>query len=178
MPSTIQATHAVCVAQHTIATPLGKLLLARSSQGLCGVWFEDQSHHPGLLLAPVKASDPLLQQAESELRGYFEGSRAGFTVTLDPQGTAFQQAVWLALRRIARGHTCAYGDIARTINAAQAVRAVGAAIGKNPLSIIVPCHRVVGSSGSLTGYAGGLPRKQALLSLEGAIPAQASSKSL
>ncbi len=166
MNSTLQATHTACVAQHTINTPLGKMLLARSSQGLCGVWFEGQSHHPGPLRAPEKASDPLLQQAESELLGYFDGCTAGFTVALDPHGTAFQQAVWLALRSIARGDTCSYGDIARTINAPQAVRAVGAAIGKNPLSIIVPCHRVVGRDGRLTGYAGGLPLKRALLEME------------
>ncbi len=166
MPSTLQAVHAACVAQHTITTPLGPMLLARSQHGLCGVWFEGQSHHPGPLQAPTKPTDPVLQQAASELLDYFDGGTADFTVVLDPQGTAFQQAVWLALRGIARGHTCAYGDIARTINADLAVRAVGAAIGKNPLSIIVPCHRVVGRNGSLTGYAGGLPRKQALLSLE------------
>jgi methylated-DNA-[protein]-cysteine S-methyltransferase len=166
MPSTIQATHAACTAQHTITTPLGELLLARSQHGLCGAWFEGQSHHPGPLQAPAKPMDPLLRQAASELLDYFDGSTAGFTVSLDPQGSRFQQQVWLALRSIPRGHTCAYGDIARTINAPQAVRAVGAAIGKNPLSIIVPCHRVVGRDGSLTGYAGGLPRKKALLTLE------------
>jgi methylated-DNA-[protein]-cysteine S-methyltransferase len=141
-------------------------LLARSAHGLCGAWFEGQSHHPGPLPASVQPNDPLLQRAEVELQAYFGGSTADFTVALDPQGTAFQRAVWLALRGITRGHTCAYGDIARTIKAPEAVRAVGAAIGKNPLSIIVPCHRVVGRNGSLTGYAGGLPRKRALLTLE------------
>lgn len=166
MTSTIEATKNVCVAQHTITTPLGDLLLARSTQGLCGVWFEGQSHHPGRIEAPVKKSDSLLQQAASELLNYFDGSTADFAVALDPHGTAFQRAVWLALRRIPRGRTSTYGDIARTINAPKAVRAVGAAIGKNPLSIMVPCHRVVGSNGKLTGYAGGLDRKQALLTLE------------
>jgi methylated-DNA-[protein]-cysteine S-methyltransferase len=166
MPSTLQAVQAACVAQHTITTPLGLLLLARSQRGLCGVWFEGQSHHPGVLQAAAVTTDPLLQQAASELHAYFGGNTAGFTVPLDPQGSSFQCAVWSALRTIPRGHTCAYGDIARTINAPQAVRAVGAAIGKNPLSIIVPCHRVVGRDGQLTGYAGGLHRKQALLNLE------------
>lgn len=166
MTSTIEATKSACVAQHTVTTPLGELLLARSALGLCGVWFEGQSHHPGLLAAPVKKSDPLLQLAASELLNYFDGNTADFTVALDPHGSAFQRAVWLALRRIPRGRTSTYGDIARTINAPQAVRAVGAAIGKNPLSIMVPCHRVVGNHGNLTGYAGGLHRKQALLTLE------------
>ena len=166
MPSTLHATHAACVAQHTITTPLGPVLLARSQHGLCGVWFEDQSHHPGPLSASVQPNDPLLRQAELQLQAYFGGSTADFTVALDPQGTAFQLAVWLALRGITRGHTCAYGDIARAIKMPQAVRAVGAAVGKNPLSIIVPCHRVVGRNGRLTGYAGGLPRKRALLTLE------------
>jgi methylated-DNA-[protein]-cysteine S-methyltransferase len=168
MTSTIQATHAACVAQHTITTPLGELLLARTEQGLCGVWFEGQSHHPGVLQAPVKTADPLLQQAALELQAYFGGSSAGFTVPLDPQGSRFQRAVWSALRSIPPGTTCAYSDIALSIQAPQAVRAVGAAIGKNPLSVVVPCHRVVGRNGSLTGYAGGLSRKQVLLALENA----------
>jgi methylated-DNA-[protein]-cysteine S-methyltransferase len=166
MPSTLHATHAACVAQHTISTPLGPMLLARSAHGLCGAWFEGQSHHPGSLQAPVKPTDAVLQQAASELLNYFDGGTHGFTVLLDPQGSVFQQKVWLALRGIARGHTCTYADIARTINAPQAARAVGAAVGKNPLSIVVPCHRVVGRDGNLTGYAGGLPRKKALLNLE------------
>ena len=166
MPSTLHATHAACVAQHTITTPLGPMLLARSQHGLCGVWFEGQSHHPGPLQAPTKPDDPVLKQAASELLNYFDGSTAGFTVLLDPQGSAFQQKVWLALRSIPRGHTRTYADIARAISAPQAARAVGAAIGKNPLSIVVHCHRVVGRNGRLTGYAGGLPRKQALLTLE------------
>lgn len=166
MPSTLHATHAASVAQHTISTPLGPMLLARSAHGLCGVWFEGQSHHPGPLQAPAKPTDPVLQQAASELMNYFDGGTAGFTVLLDPQGSVFQQKVWLALRGIPRGHTSTYADIARTINAPQAMRAVGAAIGKNPLSIVVPCHRVVGTDGSLTGYAGGVPRKRALLDME------------
>ncbi|XVJ71823.1 MAG: methylated-DNA--[protein]-cysteine S-methyltransferase [Rhizobacter sp.] len=142
------------------------MLLARSAHGLSGAWFEGQSHHPGPLQAPAKPTDPVLQQAASELLNYFDGGTDGFMVLLDPQGSVFQQKVWLALRSIARGHTCTYADIARTINAPQAVRAVGAAIGKNPLSIVVPCHRVVGRDNSLTGYAGGLPRKRALLEME------------
>jgi len=178
MPSTMQTLQAICVAQNTITTPLGPMLLARSDRGLCGAWFEGQSHHPGVLQAPVKANDVLLQQAAEELLNYFDGGTAGFTVTLNPQGTTFQQAVWSALRGIARGQTCAYGDIARSLSAPQAVRAVGAAIGKNPLSVIVPCHRVVGRHGQLTGYAGGLQRKQALLNLEGAVPTPASTQTL
>lgn len=96
------------------------------------------------------------------------GERAGFDLALDlGGGTPFQQAVWQALLRIPRGQTASYGALARSIGKTQAVRAVGAAVGRNPLSVVVPCHRVLGSDGSLTGYAGGLERKQALLRLEG-----------
>jgi methylated-DNA-[protein]-cysteine S-methyltransferase len=170
MPSALQATRSACVAQRTLTTRLGPLLLARSQRGLCGVWFEGQSHHPGVLAVPVKSADPVLDQAAAELNNYFAGGASGFTVPLEPQGTAFERQVWLALRDIAYGQTRTYSELAHSLGAAQAVRAVGAAIGKNPLSIIVPCHRVLGRGGRLTGYAGGLPRKQALLNLELSTP--------
>jgi methylated-DNA-[protein]-cysteine S-methyltransferase len=156
------------VAQTQIDSPLGPLLLLRTSAGLAGVWFEGQQHHPGPLDAPLRPADALLQRTGTLLQQYFDGKDVDFDVALDPQGTPFQQAVWQALRRIARGHTCSYGDLARTLAAPAAVRAVGAAIGRNPLSIVVPCHRVIGRDGSLTGYAGGLERKRALLAIESA----------
>jgi methylated-DNA-[protein]-cysteine S-methyltransferase len=160
--------HAACTAQATIATPLGKLLLARTARGLAGAWFEAQKHHPGALAAPVDARDALLRDAAAQLAAYFAGHATRFDVPLDLRGTDFQRAVWQALLRIGAGETRSYREVAQAVGSASAVRAVGAAIGKNPLSIVVPCHRVVGSDGALTGYAGGVERKRALLVLEGA----------
>ena len=119
----------------------------------------------------------LLVRAAAQLRRYFDGNEVSFDIPLDLLGTEFQRAVWAALLRIPAGATRSYGDIAREIAAPQAVRAVGAAVGRNPLSVIVPCHRVVGSDGSLTGYAGGLERKQALLALEGSLVRHAERRS-
>jgi methylated-DNA-[protein]-cysteine S-methyltransferase len=155
------------IAQARVATPLGPLLLARSARGLAGAWFDGQKHHPGELDAPECPDDPLLLQAAAQLLTYFAGERTSFDVPLDPHGTDFQRSVWEALQRIGSGHTRTYADIARELGNPSALRAVGAAVGRNPVSVIVPCHRVLGSDGSLTGYAGGLHRKEALLALEG-----------
>ena len=154
-------------AQSRIDTPLGAMTLAATSQGLAGAWFDAQAHHPGELDAPLQPGQRWLKQAARELQDYFAGKRRDFSVPLDPQGTPFQQRVWRVLRGIPCGALHRYGDIAREIGSPDAARAVGAAVGRNPLSVIVPCHRVVGRDGSLTGYAGGLPRKEALLQLEG-----------
>jgi methylated-DNA-[protein]-cysteine S-methyltransferase len=150
-----------------IATPLGSLTLAATARGLAGAWFDAQKHHPGELQAPNNAAQQHLQQAEREFSAYFERRSLVFSVALDPQGTAFQQQVWQALLQIAPGALSSYGEIARRVGRPEAARAVGAAVGRNPIAIIVPCHRVIGRDGSLTGYAAGLPRKQALLALEG-----------
>lgn len=155
-----------CTAQATIATPLGALLLARTERGLAGAWFEDQKYHAGALDAPERPDDPLLHAAAEQLGDYFAGRSSRFDVPLDLHGTEFQLGVWQALLAIGPGRTRSYLEIARGVGSPKAVRAVGAAVGKNPLSVIVPCHRVVGSNGSLTGYAGGLHRKRALLALE------------
>jgi methylated-DNA-[protein]-cysteine S-methyltransferase len=155
-----------CTAQRRIASPLGPLLLARSATGLAGAWFDAQKHHPAAIDAPERDDDPLLDAAARQLDAYFSGESDAFDVPLDLQGTAFQRAVWAELLRIAPGATCSYGEIARRLGVPSASRAVGAAVGSNPVSIIVPCHRVVGSTGSLTGYAGGLARKTALLRIE------------
>ena len=112
-----------------------------------------------------------IAQARAELDLYFAGRLSEFSVALAPQGTAFQEAVWRRLGQIRWGDTVSYGRIAREIGSPQASRAVGAAVGRNPITVIVPCHRVIGENGTLTGYAGGLPRKQALLELEGIVPA-------
>jgi methylated-DNA-[protein]-cysteine S-methyltransferase len=155
-----------CTAQCRIASPLGTLLLARTADGLAGAWFAEQKHHPAAIAAPERDDDPLLVAAARQLAGYFAGESDSFDVPLDLQGTAFQRAVWAELLRIAPGATCSYGDIARRLAMPAASRAVGAAVGRNPVSVIVPCHRVVGSTGSLTGYAGGLDRKTSLLRIE------------
>jgi methylated-DNA-[protein]-cysteine S-methyltransferase len=174
LPTTLQ--------RHRIASPLGPLLLAASDQGLAGVWFDDQQHRP--LEATVAAwrenpQHPLLQQAAQQIGAYFQsapGATQRFDLPLNlSAGTAFQQAVWRALLEIPAGATRSYAQVAQAVGRPAAVRAVGAAIGRNPLTIVVPCHRVVGSGGALTGYAGGLERKTALLALEGArISTQAS----
>ena len=157
-------------AQTRIDTPLGALTLAATAHGLAGAWFDAQAHHPGALQAPVDSGQRWLAQARRELDEYFAGQRRSFTVPLDAQGTPFQASVWQALRRIGCGQLHSYGAIAQEIGRPAAARAVGAAVGRNPISVIVPCHRVVGRAGALTGYAGGLPRKEALLLLEGVAP--------
>jgi methylated-DNA-[protein]-cysteine S-methyltransferase len=155
------------VLQRRIETPLGPLTAARSAAGLSGLWFDGQKHHPGALGVPEDdGSDPVLSATAAALTAYFSGRP--FTLPrLDPAGTAFQRAVWQALLDIPAGTPATYGRLAARLGRAQAARALGAAVGRNPISILIPCHRVVGSSGALTGYAGGLERKRALLSLEG-----------
>jgi methylated-DNA-[protein]-cysteine S-methyltransferase len=166
MSLTLDSVRHHATAQSLIDTPLGPMRLVRTASGLAGAWFEGQKHHPGELAADERPDDALLRSAATQLRRYFAGMDTRFDLPLDLLGTAFQRAVWAALLRIPAGSTCAYGDIARALGSPQAVRAVGAAVGRNPVSLIVPCHRVVGRDGSLTGYAGGVERKQALLALE------------
>lgn len=157
------------LAQTRFDTPLGPVTLAATAQGLGGLWFDGQAHHPGALNAPEQAGQRWLTQARDELQAYWhDGHGARFSVPLDPGGTAFQQAVWQALRNIPAGGTDRYGEIAARLGRPAAARAVGAAVGRNPISIIVPCHRVLGHGGALTGYAGGLDRKRNLLRREGA----------
>ncbi len=160
-------------AQSRIETPLGPLTLAATARGLALAWFDGQAHRSKTIAAPLVPGHPHLAQAAREFEAYWRDAHARFTVPLDPQGTTFQQAVWQVLRGIAPGRLATYGEVAARIGKPAAVRAVGAAIGRNPIGIIVPCHRVVGRDGSLTGYAAGLPRKQALLEREGALPARA-----
>lgn len=166
MNTTTDSICGACTAQATAPTPLGNLLLARTALGLAGAWFEGQKHHPEPLAAPRRPDDALLRRAAEQLQAYFAGERHAFDVPLDLHGTPFQRAVWQALLSIPSGSTCTYGAIARSLQAATAVRAVGGAVGRNPVSVIVPCHRVIGGDGSLTGYAGGVDRKRALLELE------------
>lgn len=153
--------------QMTVPSPLGPLTLAASPTGLMGVWFETQAHRPELSSWAEDTMHPVLQQAAQELGEYFAGRRRAFTVPLDlSRGTPFQQRVWQELLAIPCGQTTSYGGISHQLRQPKAVRAVGGAVGRNPLGIIVPCHRVIGANGALTGYAGGLSRKVALLNLE------------
>jgi methylated-DNA-[protein]-cysteine S-methyltransferase len=150
-------------------SPLGTMLLAASDRGLAGVWFVGQRHGPDSSGWREDPQHPVLQQAMAQLRAYFAGERSSFDLPLDLQaGTAFQQSVWDALQTIPRGGTTSYAELARRLGKPQAARAIGAAVGRNPVSIVVPCHRVLGTDGTLTGYAGGLERKTALLRLEAA----------
>lgn len=145
-----------------LTTPVGKLRLVASGTQLLRIEFERQHMH-----APhADASSKLLAHCATQLAEYFAGQRAVFTVSLADAGTAFQRSVWQAIRGIPYGETRSYRDIARDIGKPTAARAVGAASGGNPLPIVVPCHRVVGSDGSLTGFAGGLEAKAVLLALE------------
>jgi methylated-DNA-[protein]-cysteine S-methyltransferase len=158
-------------ALHTtrIDTPLGGVRLAATDAGLAGMWFDGQQHSPDTRGWQDHDGHPVLRQAAGQLLAYFDGRRDGFDLPLDlSHGTAFQQSVWQALLAIPRGQTTSYGALSHRLGRPAAVRAVGAAVGRNPISVIVPCHRVVGAYGRLTGYAGGLPRKTALLALEGA----------
>lgn len=153
-----------------IDTPLGRMRLAASEHALVGVWFRDQKHAPDPLVMAqwrVESDHPVLRATGHQLADYFARRRADFSLPLDLSlGTPFQQSVWQALQGIGPGRTLTYGELARRLNAPRAVRAVAAAVGRNPIGIIVPCHRVLGAGGELTGYAGGLPRKAALLQLE------------
>jgi len=152
--------------QATVDSPLGPLLALASSAGLHGLWFDAQQHHPGPQMAPVDDAHPWIQATRTQLAAYFAGTRTAFDLPLAPIGTPFQQAVWARLLGIGFGQTDRYGRIAQALDRPGGARAVGLAVGRNPITIIVPCHRVVGENGQLTGYAGGLPRKQFLLALE------------
>ena len=152
-----------------IDTQLGTVLLAASLRGLCGLWFEGQKHQPDESAWQLDDRHALLKDAAAQLRAYLAAKTSVFDIPLDlSHGTEFQQLVWATLLAIPRGTTLRYGDVSQRIGRPTATRAVGAAIGRNPVSVIVPCHRVLGASGSLTGYAGGIERKRALLDLEGA----------
>lgn len=148
-------------------SPIGPLLLAASDQGLSGVYFEHHKHFKGSAGWQEHEQHLVLQLARQQLQAYFAGQRQDFDLPLDlSSGTSFQQEVWTALRQIPFAKTSSYAALAQEIQRPKAIRAVGAANGRNPLSIIVPCHRVIASNGALTGYAGGLKNKESLLALE------------
>lgn len=152
----------------TMASPVGTLTLVAGEAGLAAILWEDDD--PGRVrLGPLAADagHPVLAEAERQLAGYFDGARRGFDLPLDFRGTDFQKQVWHALLAIPFGETRSYAQIAAAIGRPAAVRAVGAANGRNPISIVAPCHRVIGTNGTLTGFAGGLEAKRFLLRLEG-----------
>lgn len=158
------------------ASPVGELVLTASDTGLTGIYFPTSRHGP----APIERADwveddgrgpasAILARARRQLEEYFAGKRTTFDVPLEPTGTPFEQRVWEALRAIPYGTTTSYGVLARQLGDPHATRAVGAANGRNPIPIIVPCHRVVGARGELTGFGGGIDRKRWLLEHEGAL---------
>jgi len=155
-----------------IDSPVGPLLLVADDQSLRVIEFENPRH-------PIKPSPqwqagdtPVMRQTERQLAEYFRGERRDFDLPLAPVGTLFQRQVWATLAGIPYGQTISYAQLAQRVSKPTAMRAVGAANGRNPLPIVLPCHRVIGADGSLTGFGGGLPTKQFLLQLEGALPAR------
>ena len=176
------------------SSPVGVLYLAARADAVVGIWYEDQAHfplphelgelieNPGAYLrehgtaeddtaedeepAGEYAAALLLSRAEAELSEYFERKRTSFTLPLDPEGTEFQLIVWEHLKTVPAGYTTTYGEISRAVGPGAPAQAVGQAVGRNKVSIMIPCHRVIGADGSLTGYAGGVERKQFLLDLE------------
>jgi methylated-DNA-[protein]-cysteine S-methyltransferase len=143
----------------TLSSPLGTVLIEASEAGVTAIRFKELESRP-------EKTNAHTQKAATQLTEYFAGKRKNFSLPLDPKGTAFQKSVWQSLLKVGFGETASYSDIANDLGNPKAVRAVGAANGKNPISIVVPCHRVIGKDGSLTGYAGGMTRKAALLALE------------
>ena len=148
--------------ERIVPSPLGPLRLLSDGLALVGLYLPDR----GPALAAAAGGDPVLAATAAQLGEYFAGRRTDFDLPLDPHGTPFQRAVWTALQAIPHGVTTSYGALAARLGRPRAARAVGAANGQNPISIVIPCHRVIGANGTLTGYAGGLERKQALLELE------------
>lgn len=154
---------------HTaVPTALGTYVIAARGDALTGIWRRDQAHFPRTDRLGAEAPEhPVLVEAARQLVDYLAGHREEFDLPLAPEGTVFQTRVWARLATIPRGTVTTYGEIARELGSPRGAQAVGRAVGTNPLSIVVPCHRVVSSTGELTGYAGGIDTKRALLVLEG-----------
>jgi methylated-DNA-[protein]-cysteine S-methyltransferase len=151
----------------TVESPIGDLLLAGDDRGLAHLIMLG-GPRPRRIPADWERDDEALPEARAQLEEYFSGARTEFDLELAPQGTPFELRVWEELRRIPYGETISYGELARRVGRDGAARAVGAANGRNPIAVIVPCHRVIGANGSLTGFGGGLERKRTLLDLEAA----------
>ncbi|GHV80222.1 methylated-DNA--protein-cysteine methyltransferase [Spirochaetia bacterium] len=154
----------------TLKTPLGPITVAAENEALTGLWFLNQKYYPCQKSEWIDQSDyPLFKSLDAWLRDYFSGKNPKLDFKLDPRGTVFQKRVWKLLLKIPYGKTSTYGAIADRLAAEKgsSARAVGGAVGHNPISILIPCHRVIGASGNITGYAGGIDKKKALLQLEG-----------
>ncbi len=160
-----------------IASPVGALTIAASDAGLHAIEFPS-NRHPQRRDGWREVDHPLLDQAQAQLAEYFNGTRRVFDLPLAPSGTPFQREVWFALAGIPYGQTASYAQLALRVDRPAATRAVGAANGRNPLPIVLPCHRVIGADGSLTGFGGGLPTKRFLLELEGALPRETPATDL
>jgi methylated-DNA-[protein]-cysteine S-methyltransferase len=154
-----------------IESPVGPLLLAADDDGLRLVECHAPRHPMARLQGWEEGDDAVLAATRAQLGEYFAGTRRSFELPLAPQGTQFQRTVWWMLAEIPYGETISYAQLAARVDKPSATRAVGAANGRNPLPIVLPCHRVIGADGSLTGFGGGLPTKRFLLALEGALPA-------
>lgn len=154
---------------HVHPSPIGKLLLTSDGRALTGLHMEESNHPPRRDVAWIRAEEPF-REACRQLDEYFGRKRTRFDLDLAPGGTPFQRRVWAALQEIPYGETRSYVDIARRIGSAKAVRAVGGANGRNPIAIVIPCHRVIAANGTLGGYGGGLERKETLLGLERRTP--------
>ena len=149
-------------------SPRGRMLLVADDKALTGVYFTGQKYQLHIEEGWRRDAQHVpLRRAKCELEEYFNGTRTRFTVKIAPRGTPFQRAVWKAIAGVGFGQTIVYAELARRAGRPGSARAAGAATGRNPISIIVPCHRIVGSNGALTGYAGGLAKKRALLAMEG-----------
>jgi len=147
-------------------TPIGPLLIAGDGEAVRAIRFPKNGQAVGPESGWTKSARGAVNEAARQLREYFEGGRLEFDLPLAPEGTEFQRAVWRRLQEIPYGETISYGELAKRVGNPAASRAVGAANGRNPIPIVIPCHRVIGASGKLTGFGGGLPIKEALLALE------------
>ena len=160
-----------------VPTSLGTMVLASDGDALTGAWFDGQRHQPPIAASWQRHRNvPVLQRAAIELAEYFAGERTEFALSLAPSGTPFQREVWQAIAAVPYGETIAYRDLAAAIGRPASIRAAAAATGRNPLSIVIPCHRIVGADGALTGYAGGIERKRTLLALERRVRATPSAR--
>jgi len=159
---------------HNIKSPVGKLTLSSDGDNISGLWIEGQKYFAcNLEKDALKQNLPVFENAEKWLDIYFSGTEPDFMPPLMPRGSQFQKSIWDLLRKIPYGKTISYGEIASRFEAKNkgrrtSARAVGTAVGRNPISILIPCHRVIGKNGDLTGYAGGIPKKIKLLKIEGA----------
>jgi methylated-DNA-[protein]-cysteine S-methyltransferase len=166
----------MAVHERWMESPIGRLRLFGEAGALVALHMEEHRHGPALAVER-RGREPVLGEAEAQLTAWFAGERTSFDVPIRLKGTRFQLAVWSALRAIPFGETRSYSEIAAAVGQPEAVRAVGAANGRNPIAIVVPCHRVIGANGTLTGYGGGLPRKRWLLEHEQAVLARAGRSS-